>query len=831
MSNGSSRLNELARDLRHALAGLLRNPGFAASVMLSLAIGVGANAAVFTVASALLLRPLPYPDPERLVILWNRSPGIGILEDWFSTAQYFDIRTGHSGFDDLAIAIGANYNLTGAGEPERVGTLRVSSNLLPMLGARAAVGRLFTTEDDVPGRTGTALLGHGTWMRRYGGDPAAVGRTVVLNGQPYEIVGVLEEGFDVPREVMPTLGLAEHAEVVLPLPLDAAAASVRNREDYNLVGRLKPGVSVAQAQAEMDAITARLRRDHPDFYPPNGGLTFGIVPLHEQVVGDVRKTLLVLTAAVAFVLLVACVNVALLLLARAASREREVAVRSVLGASRGRIVRELLAESLLLAVGGGVLGLLLCGAAVRALSVFATASVPRLQEVAVDGRVLAFTAGVTALSVLLFGLVPAWRLSSPDHAAALAEGRRGSSGLGEGWSRRNRLRRLLVGSEIALSVALLVSAGLLVRSFAHVLGVPPGFNSAHVLTFELTLTGPRYRETAAVVETYRRLWERLSSLPGVTAAGGISALPLSQMMAWGPITVEGRTPAPGEAFINTDIRVVGGEYFRAMEIPLVDGRPFDEHDTKDTRRVIVVDEAFARQLWPGESAIGKRVRSGGVDAGPDTPWLTVVGVVGRIKQDRLDADSRIALYHPHAQYGTRALVVTLRGRQDPAALAAAATGEVRGLDPDLPIYGMRTMADRVDDSLSRRRFSMLLLSLFAALALVLGTIGTYGVIAYQVSQGRRELGIRLALGAAPRRVLAFVVGRGMAMALPGIAVGLGAAIALARLLRSMLFSVDAADPATFLAVAALLVVAALAASYLPARRAAAIDPVVSLRSE
>ena len=389
MAHGSIDLNALGRDLRHAGRGLLRKPGFALSVMLSLAVGVGANAAVFTVASALLLRPLPYADAERLVILWNRSPGIGILEDWFSTAQYFDIKTGHQGFEQVAIAIGANANLTGVGEPERVGTLRVSSNLLPMLGARAAVGRLFTAADDVPGTTGAAVLGHATWTRRYGGDPGAIGRTVVLNGQPYEIVGVLEEGFDVPREVMPTLGVAEHADVVLPLPLDAEAPGVRNREDYNIVGKLEPGVSAAQAQTEMDAITARLRRDHPEFYPPNGGLTFSVVPLHEQVVGDVRTALLILGAAVAFVLLIACVNVALLLLARAASREREVAVRSVLGASRGRILRELLAESLLLAAGGGLVGLLLCLASVRALSVFATASVPRLHEVAVDGRVLA----------------------------------------------------------------------------------------------------------------------------------------------------------------------------------------------------------------------------------------------------------------------------------------------------------------------------------------------------------------------------------------------------------------------------------------------------------
>jgi predicted permease len=831
MTIAYSSLDALRRDLAHSARGLARKPGFALSVVLSLAIGVGANAAVFSVASALLLRPLPYADADRLVILWNRSPGIGILEDWFSTAQYADIRAGHAGFEQVALAIGANDNLTGGGEPERVGTLRVTSNFLSMLGARPAAGRLFTAADDVPGGTRSAVLGHATWMRRYGGDPGVVGRTLVLNGQPFEIVGVLEKGFDVPREVMPTLGLAEHADVVVSLPLDAEAARVRNREDYNILAKLKPGIPVAQAQAEMDGITARLRREFPELYPPNGGLTFSIVPLQEQVVGDVRHALLVLSAAVAFVLLIACVNVALLLLARAAAREREVAVRSVLGASRGRIMRELLAESALLAVGGGLLGLAFCFWSVRALAVFGSASVPRLQVVAVDGRVVAFTAAVTALSVLIFGLLPAWRLSQPDHAGALAEGRRGSSGVGAGWSHRNRLRRLLVAAELALSVVLLVGAGLLVRSFARVLDVPPGFNPSNVLTFELTLTGRRYADPPAVYELYRRLWERLSALPGVTAAGGVTALPLSQMMAWGPITVEGRTPAPGEAFINTDIRVVGGDYFRAMEIPLVEGRLFDEHDTRDKDRVIVVDEAFARQLWPGESAIGKRVRSGGIDAKADSPWLTVVGIVGRIKQDRLDADSRIALYHPHAQASTRALNVTVRTAGDPASLAAAVTREVRALDPDLPMYGMRTMADRVRESLARRRFAMLLLSLFAALAFTLGVIGTYGVMAYQVSQGTRELGIRLALGAEPRRVLAFVMRRGMAMALPGVLLGVAGAFALTRLIRSMLFEVEAVDPLTFLLVPALLALAALAASYLPARRAAAIDPAVSLRSE
>jgi len=818
-------------DLAHALRGLVRSPGFAVSVVLSLAIGIGANAAVFSVASALLLRPLPYADAERLVILWNRSPGLGIAEDWFSTAQYFDIQAGHKGFEELAIAIGANYNLTGDGAPERVGTIRASVNLLPMLGARAAYGRLPGPQDATPGTGGSAVLGHATWLRRFGGDPGAVGRSLVLNGEPYEVIGVLAEGFDLPQEVMPTLGGALHSEVVVPLKLDADAASVRNREDYNVVGKLKPGVSRDEAQAELDRITARLRRDHPAFYPANGGLSFDAVPLQEQVVGNVRQALVVLTAAVALVLLIAGVNVANLLLARAAARQKEVAVRAALGASRARLVREQLAESLLLALGGGVVGLLLCVASVRGLVRLGAASVPRLGEIGVGPEVLAFTLVVSLLSGLVFGLAPAWRRSRPDLHATLTEGHRGSSAAGGLFSRRDTLRRLLVGGEIALSVVLLVAAGLLVRSFARVQQVAPGFNPRGVLTFELTMTGRRYAEPPALLETYRQLWQRLASLPGVTAVGGVSALPLSQMMAWGPITVEGRTPAPGEAFVNADIRVVGGDYFEAMQIPLLAGRRFDEHDKRDKPRVIAVDEALADELWPGQDPLGKRVRSGGFDANATTPWLTVVGVVGRIKQDRLDGESRIALYHPHTQYPTRAMNVTLRAPAGTASLAAAVRERVRGLDPELPVYGLRSMAERVDASLARRRFSMLLLGLFAALALTLGTIGTYGVMAYQVSQSTRELGIRLALGATPWRLLAFVLREGMAVALTGVAVGMAAALALTRAMRSLLFEVGAADTLTFLTVPGVLLLAALAACYLPARRAAAVDPVTSLRSE
>ena len=827
-------MNGLMQDLRYAVRAFARNPGFTAAALLSVAIGVGANSSIFSVASALLLRPLPYQDAERLVILWSRSPGLGIAEDWFSTAQYFDIKAGHQGFEQVAIAIGGNYNLTGDGEPERIGTVRVSSNLLPMLGARPALGRLFTADEDAAGGAGVAILNYGTWVRRYGSDPGVVGRSIRLNGQPFQIVGVLSPAFSLPREVLPTLGGAENAEVLLHLPLAADAASARNREDYNIVGKLKPGVTAAAARAGMEAITARLRREHPDFYPANGGLTFDVVPLQEEVVGEVRRSLLILIAAVGFVLLVACANVANLQLSRALARHKEIAVRAALGASRGRIVRQLLTESVLLALGGGALGLVLSVWSLEGIRALGARSVPRLAEISIQGEVLLFTLAISVVSGILFGLAPALRASRLDLHDSLKDAGRGSAGTSALWSpsgRGQNVRQLLVIAELGLSVMLLIGAGLLIRSFTRLQQVPAGFNAANLLTLELTMVGPKYAQPQAVLETYRQLFERLERLPGAAAAGAVSALPLSQMFAWGPITLEGRPMQPGEAFINVDLRIVAGNYFRAMEIPLLKGRLFTEQDTRSRPRVVIIDDFMARQLWPNEEPLGKRIRTGGIDATADAPWQTAVGVVGRVKQYTLDGDSRIAMYLPETQAIGRAMNVVVRSSGDPAAIASAVRGEVRALDPDLPIYNVRTMAQRVDESLARRRFSMLLLTLFAGLALGLATIGIYGVIAYLVAQGTRELGIRMALGATPRGIVMLILRHGLSVTLVGVGAGLAGAFVLTRFMRNLLFGVDAADPATFATVPLLLAAIAIAASYVPARRAARIDPIVSLRSE
>jgi predicted permease len=822
-------MGTLARDIAYAARMLTRNPGFAAAAILSLAIGIGANTSIFSIIDALLLRPLPYKDADRLVILWNRSPGLDITQDWFSTAQYFDIKAGNRGFEQVAIAIGGNYNLTSQGEPERVGTIRVSSNLLPMLGQAAALGRTFQPDEDSPGRPATAVLGYGMWLRHFGADPKMIGKSVTLNGIPYEVVGVMPRTFSLPREVLPTLGGAEQADILLPLPMPPGAAENRDHEDYNIMGKLKPGVTIAQAQAEMNTITAQLRHDHPETYPPNGGLTFGIVPLLEQVVGDVRPILFVLLGAVGCVLVIACANVANLSLARAVARQKEIAIRTAMGASRSRIVRQMLAESVLLSLSGGVVGVLLAFWGLHLIHVLGPKSIPRINDIGIDKIALLITFCLSLLSGVMFGLVPALRVSRLDLHSMLKDSNRGTAGASAVWGRGHNFRRMLVVSELALSVMLLIGAGLLIRSFARLESVSPGFNPNNLLTLELTMSGPRYEDPQVVAEAYRQIWRRFEALPGVTASGAVTSLPLSQMFAWGPITVEGRVSPPGESFINADQRVVSGRYFEAMEIPLRSGRSFNGQDTFTSPKVIVIDEYMARQLWPNQDPIGRRIHYGGVT--DKDPWETVVGVVGRVKQYTLDSDSRIAFYLPQSQYPVRAMSVVLRSAADPAALTSAVKQQIHELDSNLPLYNVRTMNQRIDESLAPRRFAMGLLALFALVALALAMIGTYGVMAYLVNQGTREIGIRIALGATRRGIVRLIVTKGLILALSGAAIGVGGAFAVSRLMRSLLFGVTPSDPLTFIVISVLLILITLLASYIPAYRAARIDPIVSLRDE
>ncbi|HVT99694.1 MAG TPA: ABC transporter permease, partial [Acidobacteriaceae bacterium] len=816
-------------DLRFALRVFRRNPAFSVAAVLSVAIGVGATVAVFSVVNALLLKPLPYQDPDRLVILWNTSPGLNITQDWFSTAQYFDIKNGHHGLEQVALAIGGNENLTGTGDPERVGTIHVTANLLAMLGVQPHLGRLLQPWEDDPGHAATAVLSYGMWTRRFNADPRVLGKSITLNGKNYEVVGVLPRSFTLPREVLPTLGGAEQSDILIPLVLGPGSATMRDHEDYNIIGKLRPGVSIAQARAEMDTITATLRRDHPDLYPPNGGLTFAIVPLLEQVVGDTRRPLMILLGAAGFVLLIACANLANLWLSRALARRQEIALRTALGANRARVVRQLITECALLGVIGGALGTLFAASAVAVFRSLRPVNVPRVQDIAIDGRVLAFSLLLSLLAGLLFGIVPALRSSRVDLVSALKGGSRTASETGSLWGRGGKLRKLLLVSEVALAVVLLVGAGLLTRSFAALLVVNPGFNADRVLTLGLTMTGRQYTDRQHVVATYRQLWDRLDHIPGVTASGGITSLPLSEMYAWGPITVEGQPLPPGENFINADQRIVAGQYFTAMQIPLLRGRLFTENDNAATPRVVIIDDSMAAQFWPHQDPLGKRIRLGSLTS--NAPVLTVVGVVGRIKQYTLDSDSRIALYIPHLQYPTRDLNIVVRSAGAPSSIAGAVTRAVHDLDPNLPVYAVRSMQQRVADSLARRRFAMGLLAFFAVVSLTLAALGTFAVIATLVNQGLPEIGIRIALGATRLHILNMIMIRAMLLAACGVASGLVTAAILSRFMRSLLFGVLPHDPATYLVVSAVLVGVSLVATGIPAGRAARTDPMTSLRSE
>ncbi len=826
---GMRAVSDLGQDILHAIRLLKASPGFVAAAVLSLAIGIGANTSIFSVVNALVLSPLPYKDADLLVILWNRSPGLGITQDWFSTAQYFDIKNGHDGFEQLAIAFGYDLNLTAEDRPERIGTLQVSSNLLPMLGAEAAAGRLFLPEEDSPGNPLTAVLTYGMWARRYGLAPGVIGKSLSLNGQSYEIVGILPQSFSLPREVFPTLYGKEAVEVFLPLPLASTAPQTRTREDYNILGKLKRGISLEKAQAEMNTITSSLRTEYPDLYPPNGGLTFSVVPLLEQVVGDVRRPMNILFGSVVFVLLVACANIANLSLARTVARQKEIALRMALGASRIRIIRQLLTESYLLALCGGALGIMLAAWSLDGIRILGPESIPRLSDIRIDARVLVFTLLVSAVTGMLFGLLPALRVTRLNLHSTLKEGGRDSAGANAMWGRGHNIRKLLVVSELALSVVLVIGAGLLILSFARLQNVHPGFNHRNLLTFGLTLSGEKYMNSQAALDAYGKLWEQLGELPGVIALGGGAPLPLTEVFAWLPITVEGRTPPPGEKFINADERVVAAQYFQAMEIPLLTGRFFDERDQSTAAPTVIVDERMAREFWPGKDPIGKRIRRGGPDS--TLPWLTVVGVVGRVKHDALDSDPRIAFYLAHAQRPIRSLDIVIRSTKDAAALTAAIQEKIHELDPELPMYRVRTMEGLVDQSLAPRRFSTLLLGIFAGIALLLAAVGIYGVMAYLVGQGSREIGIRLAMGATPQGILRLIIGEGMRLALLGALLGLAGAYVLTRFMESLLFDTAATDAWTFTLTPVLLLSVALLACAIPARRASRLNPMATLRCE
>jgi predicted permease len=813
-------MNLWLQDLRLAFRMLRRNVALTVVILASLGIGIGANSAIFSVVDALLLRPLPYPHPDRLAAVWLHSPGIGILRDWPSPGQYIDIQNQNHSFDQMAIAQSRTFTLTGREQPERVDVLSTQSSLLTMLGAKPLLGRILLPEEDTPGRPGVAILSYGAWQRLFNADPTIVGKSITLNAKSFTVVGVLERHFMLNSEVMPSEGPMDKVDLFLPLALGADAAQRRGDENYNIVVRLKPGVSVQQAQADIDIIANGIRiKDKRD-----ASYGMDVIGLQKQVVGDVRRALLVLLGSVSLVLLIACANVANLLLARAAGREKEVAIRTALGAGWQRLARQLLTESILLGLLGGATGLLVARVSLLVVRTMNPGNIPRLDEIGINGTVLAFTFGLSLATGVLFGLAPAWRAVKLDPNSSLKAGGRSGQGDGGLYLKRHRLRGLLVASELALSLVLLIGAGLLVRSFIRLQSVTPGFTADNVLSMQFVVSDPKYKDQKVLASFYHEVESRIAHLPGVAAEGTVSALPLTGSVGWGGIHVEGYNPPPGQE-LQVDLRDASTDYFRTMQIPLVAGRFFSDQDNLDSQKVVIIDQKFAQRFWPHNDAIGKHVWFD-----PKKP-MTIVGVVGVVKQYGLDTDGKIASYFPMQQGPDGGTFLVARSLSDDPGLANNITREIHAVDPAVVIYGIRNMSDRLHDSLARQRFSSTMLGAFAGFALLLAAVGLYGVMSYLVTQSTHDIGILVALGARRENILALVVRQGMQLTLIGIFAGLIGAAALTRVITSLLFGVSATDALTFLAVPALLAAVAFAATVIPAWRASGVDPMVALREE
>ena len=813
-------MNTLLQDLRYALRTLRKNVMMTSVIAVSLAIGIGANSAIFSVVDALLLRPLPYPEPDRLAAVWLHSPSLGILRDWPSPGEYIDIQKENHSFEQMALAQGRVFVLTGREQPERIFGARTQSSLLEMLGAKPLLGRLLLPEDDKPGKPDVAILTERVWRRLFNSDPAIVGKTIVLNGNPFIVAGVLQRSFMLNAEVMPTETPMDKMDILAPLPLGADAAKNRGDENYNIMVRLKPGVSVRQAQADLDVIASRIReKDKRD-------ASFGmhVIGLQEQVVGDVRQALLVVLGSVGLVLLIACANVANLLLTRAASREKEVAIRTALGAAWQRLAGQLLTESVLLGLLGGGTGLLVAQLSLYVVRTMNPGNIPRLQDITINAAVLAFTLGVSVITGILFGVAPVWRAIKVDLNTSLKAG--GRSGQSDGGLHLNRhsLRGLLVVSELTISLMLLIGAGLLIRSFVRLQNVPPGFTTDHVLTMEVAATGPKYRDKKPEVSFYKEVESRVAHLPGVVAEGTVSGLPLSGEVGWGGIDVEGYTPPPGQE-LQVDLRVASTDYFRTMEIPLRKGRFFNEDDTADKPQTVIIDEKFAQRFWPGGDAIGKHLWRD-----PKKPF-TIVGVVGVVKQYGLETDGKVAAYFPQAQWGGDRMFLAVRTSSEAAGLTSGVVSQIHAVDPDVVVYGIRTMQERLHDSLARQRFSSTMLGAFSAFALLLAAVGLYGVMSHLVSQGTHDIGVLVTLGAQPGNIVGLVVRQGMALAGIGVVLGLVGAAALTRVMASLLFGTSTTDAVTFAVVPVLLIIVALASTAIPAWRATSVDPIVALREE
>ncbi|MEA2205261.1 MAG: putative transport system permease protein [Blastocatellia bacterium] len=814
-------MNTFFRDLRYSARMLVKSPAFTFVAILSIALGIGANTVVFSVVNAVLLKAMPFKDPASLVLLWGDSRGSENLKgrNQVSATDVADFRKQATVFEDVATYAGWFPLLSGDGNQivaERVAAIQVGDGFFKVMKGDPILGRVFTPEEQQDGKDRVIVLGHALWQNRFGSDSAIVGKTIQLNSRPYTVVGVMGADF----HPLPSTLVSPEGQFYRPVA-EAYDEAERDARHLRAIARLKPGVTTAQAQAEVSVIAQRLEQEHP---VTNKGQGANVVSIRDDTIGGVQRTLVMVFGAVFFVLLVACANVANLLLARSSARHKEITIRAAIGAGRWQLIRQLLTESILLAICGGALGLLFATWGTRVIEQFGAKINPMFRDISIDGRTLAFTIGLSLLTAVVFGLAPALQMSKPNLTESLKEGGRGS---GTGAS-RNRLRSALVVAEIAMTLILLVGAGLLLRTVTRITQVDKGFNSENVLAMNIGLPGSKYPKPDNYISFYQQTTERIASLPGVKAAGITSVLPLSANFDGRGLAVEDFPKPRGEEF-SVDLYVATPGYLKAMEIGLAQGRAISDADTKDAPFVALINRTMADEYWPNQNPLGKRVRfAGGSDN--SQPWRTIVGVVNDVSQYALDQKPPKQLYLPHAQFPTSTNTIVVKTTGDPMSVVGAVRKEILAVDKDQAVFQITTLNELLGESILVRKFFMLLLSVFAGLALVLAAVGIYGVMSYAVTQRTQEIGIRMALGAQAGDVLKLIVKNGLTLAAIGIALGLLAALGLTRLMQQLLFGVSATDATTFAGVSAALVMVVLLACYLPARRATKVDPLVALRN-
>jgi predicted permease len=812
-------MENLIQDIRYAIRMLVKRPGFAIAAILTLALGIGANTATFNVVNAVLLRPLRFKEPDRLVSVNHSYPKLGVMAP-ISAPGFIDYRDQNDVFENSAVSTIWNTNLTGRGEPERIQGRLVSADFFTTLGYVADHGRIFLEEEDRPGNNHVVVLSHGLWKRNFGSDPAIIDQQLMLNSESYTVVGIMpaEFEFNSGDELWAPFGFTP--EVLAP--------NQRGNEFLWMIARLKPGVTLTQAQATMNTLAGGIREQFPNLYPADSQWGLAIKPLRDDFIGDIRPLLTMLIFAVGFVLLIACANVASLLLARSAARRKEIAIRAALGASRLRIIRQLLTESVLLALLGGAVGLALSAWGVKLL-VALNNKIPRSQEIGIDLRVLGFSIGISLLTGIIFGLVPALQISKSGVISALKEGGRSSTIT---FGRRGS-RGLLVIAEVTFALVPLIGAGLMIKSLTRVLEVNPGFQQQNLLTLRMSLPVINYKDLQQVRAFYQQAMQKIESIPGVISAGAVTGLPMLSPGQSSPFIIEGRAVNPGQMSPVSDRRVTTTNYLKTLGIPLIKGRYFTDDDNANAPGVAIIDEAFAKDYWPDEDPIGKRIS---FEGGPNNPrWREIVGVVGQVKSYGLDIEPKRQLYYPHLQSSARDMGLVVRTQGDPKSMLADVRSAIQSIDREQPIFRISTMEQAIADSTTQRRFSTVLLGVFAAVALALTALGLYGVMSYSVTQRTKEIGIRMALGAQRGDVLKMVINQAMLMTLIGIALGLILSLILALLLASrmtdLLFNVRAIDPVTFIIIPFVIGGAALLASYIPARRATKVEPVIALRYE